>query len=264
MNVFLQELRFHRKTVLIWNVSLVLTLILMLFIYPAVMSEKASYEAILASLPPGLLEAFSIDFETFMSFNGFLGYTYTYMLIALGVLAMNLGLSALGKEVSGKTADFLMTRPISRVRLLTEKILAGITLLTLTNLLIGITIWGMTLVLGVKDSDMGVTLLIILGGFIVQIIFYALGIFIGISRKRIRYITSLSLSFVFTFYILAMVSQVVKKKYLFYLTPFRYFDFNRIIIDKGFELKYIAVSAAVIIIAASASYITLKQKEIHV
>ncbi len=196
MNVFLQELRFHRKTVLIWNVSLVLTLILMLFIYPAVMSEKASYEAILASLPPGLLEAFSIDFETFMSFNGFLGYTYTYMLIALGVLAMNLGLSALGKEVSGKTADFLMTRPISRVRLLTEKILAGITLLTLTNLL--------------------------------------------------------------------MVSQVVKKKYLFYLTPFRYFDFNRIIIDKGFELKYIAVSAAVIIIAASASYITLKQKEIHV
>lgn len=264
MNVFLQELRFHRKTVLIWNVSLALTLILMLFIYPAVMSEKASYEAILASLPPGLLEAFSINFDTFMSFNGFLGYTYSYMLIALGVLAMNLGLSALGKEVSGKTADFLMTRPISRVRLLTEKILAGITLLTLTNILIGITIWGMTLVLGVKDSDMGVTLLIILGGFIVQIIFYSLGILLGISRKRIRYITSLSLSFVFTFYIVAMVSQVVKKEYLFYFSPFRYFDFNQMIINRGFEMKYIAVSAAITAAALASSYIILKNKEIHV
>ena len=264
MNVFIQELRFHRKTVLIWNVSLVLTLILMLLIYPAVMSEKASYEAILASLPPGLLEAFSIDFETFMSFNGFFGYTYTYILIALGVFAMNLGLSALGKEVSRKTADFLMTRPISRQRLLTEKIMAGITLLILTNIILILTIWGMTLVLGVEDSDMGVTLLIILGGFIVQIIFYVLGILVGISRKRIRYITSLSLSFVFTFYILAMVSQVVKKEYLFYLTPFRYFDFNQIIISKGFELKYIAVAAGVIIISLASSYITLKKKEIHV
>ncbi|WP_312653583.1 ABC transporter permease subunit [Proteiniclasticum sp.] len=264
MNVFFQELRFHRKTVLIWNVSLSLTLILMLFVYPAVMSEKASYEAILASLPPGLLEAFSISFDTFMSFNGFLGYTYTYMLIALGVLAMNLGLSALGKEVSRKTADFLMTRPISREKLLSEKVLAGITLITMTNLILGLCIWAMTLVLGVEDSDMGVTLLIILGGYIVQIIFYALGILVGISRKRIRYITSLSLSFVFSFYILAMVSQVVKKEYLFYLSPFRYFDFNYIILNRGFALKYIAVSAAVTVISLGSSYIILKKKEIHV
>lgn len=264
MNVFFQELRFKRKTVLIWNVSLALTLMLMLLIYPAVMSERASYEAILASLPPQLLEAFSIDFVTFMSFNGFLGYLYTYMLIALGVMAMNLGLSALGKEVSGKTADFLMTRPISRVRLLAEKILAGLTLITLTNILMGLTIWVMTLFLGVKDNDMTVTLLIILGGFIIQIIFYSLGILIGISRKRIRFITSLSLSFVFTFYILAMVSQVIKKEYLFYLTPFRYFDFNHIIVNRGFEMKYLGVSAALIVFAVASSFITLTKKEIHV
>lgn len=264
MNVFFQELRFHRNSVFIWNASLALTLVLMLLIYPAVMSEKASYEAILASLPPGLLEAFSISLDTFMSFNGFLGYTYSYMLIALSVFAMNLGLSALGKEVSGKTADFLMTRPISRVRLLSEKILSGITLLTLTNIILLLILWVMTLILGVEDNPMNITYLILLGGFIIQIIFYSLGILVGVSRKRIRYMTSLSLSFVFTFYILAMVSQVIRKEYLFYLTPFRYFDFNQIILNKGFELEYMAVSAAVILTALAAAYITLKKKEIHV
>ena len=263
MHVFFQELNTHRKTVMIWILSLTVSLILMLLIFPAVMAEKEAYERIVGSLPPALLEAMSIDFENFMSFNGFLGYIYSYILLALCVLAMNLGLSALGKEVSGKTADFLMTRPIARTRLLTEKILAGVTLLFVTNMAITITIWIMNLWLNTEEKNIDVMLLIILSGWIIQLIFYALGIFIGILKKRIRFITSLSLSFVFAFYILAMVSQIVKKVYLYYLSPFRYFDYNSIIQAEGYELNYLLLSLALILMFTAASYITLENKEIH-
>src|SRR5690554_4228562 len=164
MNVYLQELRFQKKSLLIWNLSLFLSLVLMLLIYPAVMSEGEAYLKILQSIPSELLEAFSIDFDTFLSFNGFLGYIYLYLLLALCVLAMNLGLSVLGKEISGKTADFILTKPMTRRRLLTQKNLSGLTLLLLTNLFLNTVTVIMRLFLEKEDRDLRVLLLILLAG----------------------------------------------------------------------------------------------------
>jgi ABC-2 type transport system permease protein len=263
MNVFLQELRFHRKTLLIWNLSLFTSLVLMLLIYPAVMSEGEAYLQILESLPPELLEAFSINFDTFLSFNGFLGYIETYLLLALCVLAMNLGLSALGKEISGKTADFIMTKPITRRRFLTQKILSGLTLLSLTNLFLSSSTVIMSLLLEKEERNLQVLLLILFAGFILQILFFTLGILLGIVRKRIRFITSLSLSFIFIFYILGMVSQIIKNDFLSYFTPFRYFDFNQIILNSSYDLNYLLLSVILILLFTALSYLLIQRKEIH-
>lgn len=263
MNVFLHELRIHRKAILIWNLSIFTSLVLMLLMYPAMKSEGDAYFKILASLPEELLSAFSINFETFLSFNGFFGYLYTYILLALCVLAMNLGLSALGKEISGKTADFIMTKPLARRSLLTEKIFAGITMLILTNLFLGVSTWVMNVLVDKEDTNLTALFLILLSGFILQILFYTLGILIGIVRKKIRFITSLSLSTVFSFYILAMVSQIVKKEFLSYFTPFRYFDYNSIILDNAYELKFLLLSLASIFCFTVLSYVLLEKKEIH-
>ena len=40
----------------------------------------------------------------------------------------------ISKEESGKTADFLFSKPISRFKILTSKILAGVVLIILTNI----------------------------------------------------------------------------------------------------------------------------------
>lgn len=263
MNVFLHELRIHKKNLLIWNLSLFTSIVLMLLMYPAMKSEGDAYFKILASLPEELLSAFSINFETFLSFNGFFGYIYTYILLALCVLAMNLGLSALGKEISGKTADFIMTKPLTRKSLLTEKIFAGLTMLTLTNLFLGASTWIMNILVDKEDSNLTALFLILLSGFILQILFYTLGILMGITRKRIRFITSLSLSTVFSFYILGMVSQIVKKEFLYYFSPFRYFDYNSIILESAYELKFLLLSLALIFCFIVLSYILLEKKEIH-
>jgi len=263
MNIYLHELRFHKKTLLIWNFSLFITLVLMLLIYPAVLSEGEAYVKILDSLPPEFLEALSIDFDTFLSFNGFLGYIYTYVLLALCVLSMNLGLSALGKEISGKTADFILTKPVTRRSFLSQKLFSGLTLLTLTNLFLGLSTGIMGILLEKEDRDPQGLLLILLAGFILQILFFTLGMLIGILRKRIRFITSLSLSIVFTFYILGMVSQIMKKEYLRYFTPFRYFDFNQILMKSGYELNYLLLSILLILGFTAMSYLLLERKEIH-
>lgn len=263
MNIYVQELRFRRKTLFIWNLSLFLTLVLMLLIYPAVMSEGEAYVEIFDALPPQVLEALSIDFSTFLSFNGFLGYIFTYVLLAMCVLAMNLGLSVLGKEISGKTADFLLTKPVTRSRLLTEKILSGLTLITLTNLFTGATSVIMGMLLEKEDRDLKGLLLILTAGFILQILFFTLGMLLGILRQRIRFITSQSLGIVFTLYILGMLSQIIKKDFLTYLSPFRYFDFNQILQKSGYETRYLLLALTLISAFTALSYILLERKEIH-
>lgn len=263
MNVYLEELRSHRKSLMIWILSLLFSLLLMLFMYPAVMSEKDAYEKILQSLPPELLEAFSVNFDTLLSFNGFLGYIYGYLLIALGILSMNLGLSAIGKEVSGKTADFLMTKPLSRKRLLGEKSLAGLTMILITNAVIAATLWGMNLVLNAGEKKLSVMFLIILAGLMIQLLFFTLGLFLGVTMRRIRMITSMSLSYVFSFFILSMVAQVVKKDFLDYFTPFRYFDFNDIILQEAFQGKFLLLALLLILMLAASSFLILEKKEIH-
>lgn len=263
MNVYVQELRFLRKSTLIWNLSLFLSLVLMLLIYPPMMEEGESFLKVLQSYPPEFLAAFSINFDTFMSFNGFLGYIQLYVLLALCVLAMNLGLSALGKEISGKTADFILTKPITRRRFLTEKILSALTILTLTNLFLGFTTVLMNFLLVKEDRNLKVLLLIYIGGFLIQILFLSLGLFLGILRKRVRFITSLSLSIIFIFYIVSMLSQILKKDFLNYLTPFRYFDFNQIILDSGYEMTYLLLSVVLILFFTALSYLLIQKKEIH-
>lgn len=263
MNVYLEELRSHGKSLLIWILSLVLSMTLMLLMYPAIMTDKAAYERILLSLPPELLEAFSLNFATLLSFNGFLGYIYGYLLVALGILSMNLGLSAIGKEINGKTADFILTKPMSRTRLLAEKALAGLSMIIITNVVLAVTAWGMNLLLNDGEKNLGIMFLLLLAGFLIQLLFFSLGLFLGVMKRRIRMITSISLGYVFSFYILSMVAQVVRKDYLDYFTPFRYFDFNDIILQGGFQMNFLLLSVFLILVLTASSFLTLEKKEIH-
>lgn len=114
-----------------------------------------------------------------------------------------------------------------------------------------------------EDRNLKVLLLMLGGGFLVQILFLSLGLFLGILRKRVRFITSLSLSIVFIFYIVSMLSQILKKDFLDYLTPFRYFDFNQIILDSGYEMTYLLLSVVLILFFTALSYLLIQKKEIH-
>ena len=76
-------------------------------------------------------------------------------------------------------------------------------------------------------------------------------------------ITSMSLSYVFSFFILSMVAQVVKKEFLDYFTPFRYFDFNDIILNESFQGKFLLLALAIILTLTASSFLILEKKEIH-
>lgn len=241
MPVFRATLKNERKAFLLWAVSLTGTLLLFLLMFPSLLKEKEAYEKILAVYPQAVLEAFAIELDTLVSFHGYLGYVYGYILLALGIYSMRLGLMAIGKELSRNTSEFLFTKPVGRFQVLLEKSLAAFLYMTLMTAILFFTASLMERLFA-ESADYGVTFLLIFSGLFLQLFFYSLGLLLGILRRRMRFFTSTALGAVSAFYILSMVGQVLKKEYLRYLSPFRYFEVSGILRNHRYEPRFLMLS----------------------
>src|SRR5674476_891422 len=106
--------------------------------FPAFTKDVEASQRILSNLPLAVRNALDISLKSFFTIYGFFAYLFTFVALAGAVQAMNLGVEMISKEDSGKTADFLLTKPISRVKVVTGKLLAATCLLVFTNVVFSI------------------------------------------------------------------------------------------------------------------------------
>ena len=132
MNMFLHELKAYRKSTIIWSVALAGIVIVFLSMFPAFSSNTEELKKLLENLPLALRNAIGLSLDTIGSLLGFYStLTFLYITLCGAIQAMNLGTSIVSKEVREKTADFLLTKPVSRVQILTAKLLAALTSLVI-------------------------------------------------------------------------------------------------------------------------------------
>ena len=173
---------------------------------------------------------------------------------------MNLGTSIVSKEVREKTADFLLTKPVTRTTVLTNKLLAALISIILTNI---VYIGAATLLafqVATEDFSVSIFILLSLTVFLVQLLFLAIGIIISVIVSRIKSVLTVSLATVFAFYFLGMFSADEAKRYL---SPFKYFDTAYIMENASYEASFLITGAALMILAIGASYFIYAKKDIH-
>ncbi|MDN4075082.1 ABC transporter permease subunit [Fictibacillus terranigra] len=114
MNIFLHELKVNRKSMLIWAFALAAVTVLFFSIYPSVEKDGDQFIKVLQNYPEGVLKALGVQISTITSLLGFYSYFFLYVMLCGAIQAMNLGTGILSKEVSGKTAEFILTKPVTR------------------------------------------------------------------------------------------------------------------------------------------------------
>lgn len=207
-------------------------------------------------------KVFNILIDSISTLEGFYSFVFSFVLLCGAIQAMNLGTAIVSKEVRDKTADFLMTKPVSRLRILTSKLLAAVTALIITNIIyLGLTILAAVAVVNV--FNLKIFFMISVTMFFVQLIFLALGIMISIFAGKIRSVISVSLSTVFGFYILGSLGSFLGEERVRYISPFRYFDPAYIIQHAAYERSYVIVGIVVIIVAIAGSYLVYIKKDVH-
>jgi ABC-2 type transport system permease protein len=187
---------------------------------------------------------------------------FTFVVLCGAIQAMNIGTAIVSKEIRDKTADFLMTKPVSRDKILTSKLLAALSSLAITNIIY----LGLTIPVAVTishDVNMKIFLMMSSTLFFVQVMFMTMGIIVSIMAGKIKSVISISLSTVFGFYIIGTLGSVIGDEAVRYISPFRYFDLAYIIKNAAYETSFVIVGIIFIIVAISASYLLYVKKDVH-
>lgn len=263
MNIYLQELRAHRKFIIIWSVSLISLLLLYMSFFTAIAKDADAFIKVMESYPEELKNAMGMQLDSIASLLGFYSFVLAFIILCGAIQAMNIGISIVSKEVRERTADFLMTKPISRIRIMTEKLLAALTTLLITNVLFLIVAIITANIVKTKDYDMGKFILMTASLFLVQLMFFASGILLSVILPKIKSVLSISLGIVFVFYAFAAFAANDSEDWTRYLTPFKYFDTNYIRINGKYETSYLITALIFIAITTGASYVIFKIKNIH-
>ncbi|PFA67658.1 ABC transporter permease [Bacillus sp. AFS015802] len=261
MNIFLYELKASRKSTLTWTLVLVALMMLFMSMFPSISKEIDEFKKLLEGFPEGVRKALGIEVESIGSLNGYYSYIFLYITLCGAIQAMNLGISICSKEIREKTADFLLTKPVTRTRILSSKVLAALTSILITNIVYVISAIVVANIVKVEAFSLNVFFLISITLLFTQLIMFSIGMLIAVVFSKVKSVISLSLGVVFAFFLTGMVAATEEASR--YFTPFKYFDYTYIMNHESYEWSFLVVGIALIAVSLIAGFIIYNKKDIH-
>ena len=261
MIVFRREVASYRCSTYIWILSLSAIAIVYLLMFPAFTSDIEVAKKAISTIPEVLQEAVGFSLSNFFTIYGFFGYIMSFVALAGAVQAMNLGVNIISKEESGKTADFIFTKPISRFKILTSKIVAGFWLIIATNIVFSAVSLLVSILISKTDFNAYTFLLLALTLFLIQSIFFSLGILSALIIPKIKSAISVTLPTIFAIYIIGSLGAVLGSDISRNFCPFRYFETNFIIRYNNYDVKYLIIGLVIILLSLLISYLIYFKKD---
>ena len=136
MTIFRHELRRGRMAFMVWTGSVAFLLGVCLLLFPEMKGEMAGVSAIFSSMG-SFTQAFGMDRLNFGELIGFYGIECGNVLGLGGAFfAAQTAVNALSGEERDHTAEFLLTHPVSRARVVGEKLCSVAVQILLFNVVV--------------------------------------------------------------------------------------------------------------------------------
>jgi len=258
------EFKRNFKSLVLWTAIVAGLVALMLMLYPAFKDAFSELEDFLSIYPEAFLEAFGLgegglDMSDFYGWFGVEGYLFVNLIG--GSYAAILGGSILSKEEDDKTIEFLLSKPISR-----DRIIIGKALVVAVNLLVMNAVVGLVLLIAFAiygDINVTVWLLFSFAPFILQMIFASISFFISVFVTKSRRVISIGLGIVIGMYVIDLISKLTEEfEYLKYFTPYEYINAVTIVNDEIIKPVYLLISVLMIGLSFAAAWFFYRKKDI--
>lgn len=243
MTIIKHEIKMNIKSLLIWSISVGLMSFSFILMFPGLKDTMAEMSGAYANMG-GFSEAFGLDKLNIAEIMGFYG-TEIAMIFALGgaLFAAIIGGGILSKEEGGHTAEFLYTMPISRGRVVVEKLIAMIVIIVLFNVICMALSLGAFGLIGeeIKYSEFFLF-------HIAQIVMHIeiAAISFGISAFQKKSSLGLGIGIALSLYFLDMIARIIPDaEKLKYVTPFYFSSGADIISSNSIENNLLAISVLV-------------------
>jgi ABC-2 type transport system permease protein len=253
--IFKHEFNARLKSVIIWSIAMVLLLLVFFSLFPSFSAQAALLDEMLKKFPPALLEMFGMTTMDMASLLGFFSLLWLFVQLCMAIQAGDYGFGLVSVEESELTADFLLSKPVSRLQVLNSKLLAAVCGLLITDVIIYATTFISIAIFGSGHTfDMGTLILILASLMLFQLFFLSVGLVISLLVRRIRSVTPYGLGLAFGTYVINGFSGVFGDIKLEYITPFKHFDTGFIVLHSAYNMPLLILDVAVSLVALAASY----------
>ncbi len=239
MILFKHELRWGRLTLLLWTMVIAFMLGICVLIYPEMKDQMSQISGMFADMG-SFSAAFGMDKINFGEFIGYFGVECGNILGLGGAFfASLLGINALAKEEKEQTAEFLLTHPVSRSKIVFQKLWAVITQIFVLNV-VAFAVVILTMGIIGETNGLKIVALMFLAYFILQLEISC--VCFGISAFISRGGLGIGLGLAAFCYFLNIIANLTEEaRFLKYITPFGYTEGADIISRGSIDVKYLSV-----------------------
>lgn len=261
MTLFFHELRRDRVKLIVWTAAIAFMLLVSISIYPQMVSQMNEMSNMFADMG-GFSKAFNMDSINFGEYSGYFAVECGNVLGLGGAFfAALLGIAALAREERERTAEFLLTHPVSRTYVVAQKLAAVLAEILILNVVVSLSSVAASLAIGQK-IDAGMFFSVFLGYLLMQVEIAC--IMFGISAFLRGNGIGIGLGAAFVLYFMNIVANLTDEaEFLRYITPFAYADGTAIAASGCLETKYLIPGLALTVIGAAAAFIQYNKKDIH-
>ncbi|MBC3888513.1 ABC transporter permease subunit [Acetobacterium paludosum] len=259
------------RGLLFWMGILIVVLVVFMAFFPAMESSTIQnlVRMKLGALPAPLLAAFGLtEMSDFSDIKVYFAFIMQFINIAIAIYAARAGTSALIKEETDGTIEYLYAQPITRSGIVAAKMVAHF--LTYCLLIIILEMVSMILVLVFSSGKYEVIVLLLnvkgiyLGTFISGFIFMILGLWFSVKLRSTRQIGLAAMWMVFGTYSIGIFAALVDAVgFLRYLSPLDLFEPN-LILASGINLKALGLWGGVVILAIGMTFAFYNKKDLKV
>ncbi|MGQ9597797.1 MAG: ABC transporter permease subunit [Anaerolineae bacterium] len=262
-NIFWHEFKMHLRSVITWSVAVAALIFAYISLFSSFAERAELLNELMANFPEELLTAFGLTGMDLSTILGYYGFVFLFAQICLAIQAANYGFSLVSIEEREWTADFLLAKPVKRTQILTSKLLAALSGLTITNAVVWISSFAfINLFKGDRTYQTKPLLLLLLSIVIFQLFFLTVGLIVSLWVKRIRSVTPYSMALGFGMYVLSVFGDLLGESVLEKVTPFKHFEPHYIIQHGAYDWPLALVSVAVILISLVGSYVLYVRRDI--
>lgn len=261
MTILKQEIKSQKLAILIWSFSIGLVIAMCVFMYPSMKSEMDDVNEMFSSMG-SFTSAFGMDKLNFGTLIGFYAVEGGNTLAIGGAFfAAITAVTSLLKEEKDRTAEFLLTHPVSRTKIVTEKLMSVFTIIIILNAIV-FACSAISIVIIGESINWKLVLLFHLAYLLMQ--FEIAGICFGISAFLSKSGIGIGIGIAAIMYFLNIVANISKDaKVLKYFTPFGYTEGSDIINDKTLKIEYLIPSMIIMVIGIVVAYVKYNKKDIN-
>jgi len=265
MNIFWFEFRMYRKSIIIWSLAIPFFIFMYMSFFPMMASTNGDIDVLMEQMPQALIDFMGIHPDLPMStITGYFSLTFSLIHIPIAINASNYGFHMLSVEERELTADFLLSKPIKRSKILVSKFLAALLSLTIINAVISIaSIIAIYSFKGSADFEIIPVLYLLSSIILFQLFFMSIGMLISVSLKKIESVLSFSMALSFGLYIISTLKSMLGITFMGFLSPFSYFSPAEMLIEEKYNLILTLVCISIIIISITMTYFLYLKRNIH-